>query len=304
MLTRRTLLKTPAAAAAATMFGAGSAAAASQAKADVGTIHGGQTQVQLIRSATIKVALGGTVFLIDPMLAPRGAWPGFQYSVNSEARNPLTDLPMSVEQALSGVDAVVLTHLHDDHWDEEARRRIPKDMPIFTDSEAHRQELFKAGFTNVMVLEPKTVFKGVTLSPQMSQHGPDEVLAYHPLGDLLGTTMGIFFERKGSKSVYVVGDSVWKPFITMQISTLRPDVIVLNTGNALMTECADSIIMGTADFMRAYREAPWAKIVAVHMDAINHCVLKRHDLRDVVALHKLDPNRALIPNDGEVLRFS
>ena len=39
--------------------------------------------VQLIRSATIKVSLGGTTFLIDPMLAEKGAFSGFPESMNS-----------------------------------------------------------------------------------------------------------------------------------------------------------------------------------------------------------------------------
>lgn len=56
--------------------------------------------------------------------------------------------------------------------------------------------------------------------------------------------MGVFFSKAGSKSVYVAGDSTWQPFITEQISQFRPDVIVLNTGNALVTEYAESIIMG------------------------------------------------------------
>ena len=107
----------------------------------------------------------------------------------------------------------------------------------------------------------------------------------------LGTTMGIFFERAGCRSVYVAGDTVWT------------GVIVLNTGTAHLTEFPASIIMGAQDFLRAYREAPWTSIVAVHMDAINHCVLKRGDLRELSKSRDLDPRRALIPGDGEILRF-
>lgn len=262
------------------------------------------TRVQLIRSATVKITVGGAVFLIDPMLSPKGTWPGFAGTVNSEARNPLIDLPMSVEEILRDVDAVVLTHIHEDHWDEGARKLLPKDLPIFINDEPHRQAIMKAGFTNVTVLDSNIVFKDVRLSPMLSQHGTDEEMHNPELGAALDTTMGVLFEKPGCRSVYLVGDSVWKPFVSDQIGAHRPDVIVLNTGNALMTEFPESIIMGTKDFVRAYREASWAKIVAVHMDAINHCVLRRHDLRAVIKARKFDLERALVPDDGEILTFA
>lgn len=43
--------------------------------------------VQLIRSATIKVSLGGTTFLIDPMLAEKGPFPvsGIDEHVSAES---------------------------------------------------------------------------------------------------------------------------------------------------------------------------------------------------------------------------
>lgn len=40
------------------------------------------TAVQLIRNATIKVSLGGTTFLIDPMLGEKGSIPGFPETMN------------------------------------------------------------------------------------------------------------------------------------------------------------------------------------------------------------------------------
>ena len=47
-----------------------------------------------IRNATIVVDFAGKKFLIDPMLAEKGAWPGFQGAVAAEVPNPTADLPM------------------------------------------------------------------------------------------------------------------------------------------------------------------------------------------------------------------
>ena len=64
---------------------------------------------QQIRNATIKVEYAGTTFLVDPMLAPKGAYPGFDGTYNSQLRNPLVDLPMSISK-VTRADAIVVTH--------------------------------------------------------------------------------------------------------------------------------------------------------------------------------------------------
>lgn len=78
----------------------------------------------MIRSATIRVTLGDTVFLIDPLLSARGTWPDFVGTVNAETPNPTVDLPMSIDAVLADVDAVLLTHLHEEAPD--AARSFPK----------------------------------------------------------------------------------------------------------------------------------------------------------------------------------
>ena len=40
--------------------------------------------------------------------------------------NPLVDLPMPVEDIINGIDAVIVTHLHLDHWDDIAKEVLPK----------------------------------------------------------------------------------------------------------------------------------------------------------------------------------
>lgn len=74
-------------------------------------------QMQHIRNATAKIAYAGQTFLVDPLLARKGAYPGFEGTFHSEQRNPLVDLPMTTEEVMAGVDAVIVTHTHLDHWD-------------------------------------------------------------------------------------------------------------------------------------------------------------------------------------------
>ena len=81
-----------------------------------------------IRNATLRLDYGGQRFLIDPMLADQGAFPGFAGTMHSETANPTVPLPVPLEQ-LFDVDAVLVTHTHPDHWDEAARTLLPRTYP-------------------------------------------------------------------------------------------------------------------------------------------------------------------------------
>ena len=86
-----------------------------QAADDTATPTPATAQMQHIRNATSKIDYAGKVFLIDPLLAKKGAYPGFEGTVRSDRRNPMVELPMPAPEVLKGVDAVIVTHTHLDH---------------------------------------------------------------------------------------------------------------------------------------------------------------------------------------------
>jgi len=71
-----------------------------------------------------------------------------------------------------------------------------------------------------------------------------------------------------------------------------PDAVVVNTGGAQFVD-GDPITMDAADVAPTVDHAD-CPVAAVHMDAINHCLLTRNDLRDAVA-------DVRVPEDGECL---
>lgn len=258
---------------------------------------------QLIRNASIKLNYAGTTFLVDPMLAPKGAYRGFSGTVRSELRNPLVDLPVPVEEVLKA-DAVILTHLHDDHWDAAARQLVPRGIPIFTQNEHDAMVVRKDGFTNVRVLtEAGTEFNGTRLYKTGGQHGTDQMYAVPDLKNLLGEAMGVVFQRSGHKTTYVVGDTIWRPEVEQALTRYQPDVVLLNAGYAQLDGFQGSIIMGKHDVLRAYEFAPQAKIVAIHMEAVNHAMLSRKELRDFMGEKRMDTQRVLVPDDGQAYAF-
>ena len=62
-------------------------------------------------------------------------------------------------------------------------------------------------------------------------------------------------------------------------------------GGAAQFEDHEPITMGVDD-IAAVREATDATLVVVHMEAINHCLLSREELRSAV-------EDVLVPDDGE-----
>lgn len=260
-------------------------------------------QLQQIRNATVKIDFAGTTFLVDPMLSAKGAFPGFPNTYRSELRNPLVDLPFTADQVLESVEAVVVTHTHTDHWDEAAQKRIPKNMPIFVQNDLDAKTIRGQGFKDVRVLRDTTTFNGVKLSKTGGQHGTDLWFADPVRSEGMGPVMGVVFSAPKAKTVYVAGDTVWRPEVDQALKTHKPDVIVLNTGSALMSGFEEHpIIMGKQDALQAVKAAPRAAIVAVHMDSVNHMSLSRKELRAFVQEQKIQ-DRVAIPADGETLRF-
>ena len=259
------------------------------------------TQVQEIRNATVKITYADTTFLIDPMFAPKGFYEGFPDTHRSHLRNPFVDLPIKPEAILEGVNAVIITHTHLDHWDDAAQAAIPKNMPIFVQNKQDQKTIQSQGFKDVRILT-NTTFGGITLTKTGGQHGTDAMYAIPTLNNALGEAMGVVFKATGHETIYLAGDTIWRPEVDQAIQTFKPDVIVLNTGNALVNGFKESIIMGKEDTYRATQQVPNAKIIAVHMDAINHMSLTREQLAEYVRTKGIQ-EKVLIPLDGETLSF-
>ena len=47
-----------------------------------------------------------------------------------KTRLPLVDIPVPVEEIIKDLEAVIITHMHVDHWDDYTAKLIPKYIPI------------------------------------------------------------------------------------------------------------------------------------------------------------------------------
>nr|WP_314420174.1 MBL fold metallo-hydrolase [uncultured Erwinia sp.] len=253
-----------------------------------------------IRNATLRLDYAGKTFLIDPMLADKGALPGFPGTARSHLRNPLVDLPLPVAEIVNA-DAVIVTHTHEDHWDEAAQRLIARDIPLFSQNQQDARQIRAQGFTAVTVLDNRTEIGDITVWKTDGQHGSNAAYALPPLAKRLGEACGLVFQHPAEPTLYIAGDTVWVPAVEQALAAFKPDVVVLNAGSAQI-DCFGAIIMGEEDTLRVHRLLPESHIVASHMEAINHCLLGRQPLRDYAERNGF-AHRLWVAEDGESRTF-
>lgn len=105
----------------------------------------------------------------------------------------------------------MLTHTHADHWDQIAQQTVPKAMPIFVQHAQDAQTVREQGFTKVEILKNGTRFANVELFRTGGQHGTDLLYAMPQMKQMLGEAMGIVFKYDGAPTIYVAGDTIWRP---------------------------------------------------------------------------------------------
>lgn len=260
-----------------------------------------------IRNATGILNYAGKKILIDPFFAAKGSLPGFEGTYNSKENNPLIDLPMPIDKILENVDAVIITHTHLDHWDELAQKSIDKNMQLFVQNELDKKLIESQGFKNITIVGETTKFGNITFTKTNGQHGTDTMYSIPAVKEMLGEAMGLVIKAENHDTIYVVGDTIWRKDVEDVVKQYEPKIIIMNTGDAQFAYEAgfesSSIIMGKLDVERMYHFAPNSKLIAVHMDTVNHGTLTRKELRTFVEIKNLNKNRVSIPNDGEKINF-
>lgn len=166
---------------------------------------------------------------------------------------------------------------------------------MFVQNEKDAQVVRNDGFQNVEILGEDTAFEDIQLIKTKGEHGRGEMVK------LAGLVCGVVFKHPTEKTLYVAGDTVWYEGVLEVIETHKPEIIVVNGGDNQFFQ-GGSLVMGKEDIYEAYKAAPNAKIISVHMEAVNHWTLSREELKSFIKEKGISPN-VLVPDDGESYSF-
>ncbi len=248
-------------------------------------------QIRLIRNATVRIRYHGLHFLTDPMLCNKGdiaSWAGV-------APNPTVALPFPVEEVLDGLDAVIATHLHQDHFDKAGRNMIAKDTPIYCQP-GDEASLKEDGFQAIYPVSEEVQLDEMSLSRTGGQHGTGK------WAERLAPVSGFVFRSPRELTLYWAGDTIWCDEVRGAIDRFRPDIILTHSCGAVLKD-SGPIIMDDKQTVAVCKAAPWARVVAIHMEALDHATITRKALRRCAEAQGIGDEQLIIPRDGEVLTF-
>jgi L-ascorbate metabolism protein UlaG (beta-lactamase superfamily) len=248
-------------------------------------------KLRLIRSATLKLNYNGRVILIDPYLAAKHDYD----PLVGKSRNPMFDLPCTPEEVIEGVELVIVSHLHFDHFDKAAWERLPKTLPLYCQP-GNEEKIKDKGFEDVRVLHDQVDWNGIRIIRTAGQHGKGM------WAERMGQVSGFVFQARGEPTIYWTGDTIWYEAVEKAIHEYQPDVIVTHSCGAEFDE-HDPIVMDAEQTVAVCRAAPNAIVIATHMDTFDHGMVTRADLRAFATAEGITAERLRIPDDGETLAF-
>lgn len=277
-----------------------------------------KVEYQFYRNATAELRYAGLTFLLDPMLSAKGELPSFA----GIAPNPTVELPAPVEDIVADIDAVIVSHMHEDHFDEAAAAILAKDVPLITPRNrapisprdpaktvSHSQRLKDYGFTDVREIASggghSMTFEGVMITQTWALHGQGEV------GTLMGGVNGIVLSAPDNPTIYWAGDTILNPVqVEPILAEFQPDIVIAHTGGPIVEALSPEILLmdatqGVAFVELVKRYNSNASVIAVHMEALDHCFSSREDLMSALASKNTDLRRGVfVPANGEMITFN
>lgn len=253
-------------------------------------------EVQLWRNATVLLHLKDKKILIDPMLGEKSSFGVFPWTQDNRL-NPLSDLPFGpkeLDDYLTNLDAIVVTHLHPDHWDATAIEILDKNLPIICPVPI-AETIVNYGFKNVTGIENNTTFKEISISITQGLHGIGEI------GKKMGTVNGFVFSTK-EESIYFAGDTIWCEEVKTAINLHNPQYVVV-AGGAATFEIGKPVTMTSDDILALCESFSEISVIITHLEAVSPCT-ETHKYISGRILANGFSNRCYIPKNGENLTFN
>ncbi|MDC7998385.1 MBL fold metallo-hydrolase [Gilvibacter sediminis] len=250
-----------------------------------------------IRNATMVIETKDKVILVDPMLGAKGkAGPTFTLFRYKARKNPIIDLPANAIDIVNKTTHCLITHLHPDHLDKKAEAFLKsKNIPIIC-SVKDEKKLRKRGLNIIQTVnywETSEFLEG-TIEGIPAVHG------YGFIAKPMGNVMGFYIQLPNEKSIYLSADTVYTDDVHKVLSEYKPDISVVASGRAQL-DLFQPLLMRMEDIIKFVKNSP-NKVIANHLEAVNHCPITRKELAFELASKDLK-EKTLIPQDGEIMDF-
>lgn len=168
-----------------------------------------RAEVTFIGNATTLLRLGDFTLLTDPAFGPAGSRVPLGWGLWTRRRHDPVLAPLEDVTP----DAVVLSHLHGDHFDRAARRRLDPGLPILTTPQAERR--LRRQFPGVRGLptwDTQEWSRGnqrLRLTAVPGRHGPG--VADRLLPDVMGSVIEFEVDGRLRLTLYITGDTLCRP---------------------------------------------------------------------------------------------
>jgi L-ascorbate metabolism protein UlaG (beta-lactamase superfamily) len=250
-----------------------------------------------IGNATAVLRLGAFTLLTDPNFIRRGQR---AYLGKGLWSRRLKDPAMDVGE-LPPLDAVVLSHLHGDHFDRVARRGLDRAAPLFTTPPAARR-LHRHGFDTHGLRS----WERVELERDGERLAIEALPGVHGFGvmrTLLPPVMGTLLEHRtatgATTRVYVTGDTLPGDHLD-EIARRYPDVdaAVVHLGGTRVL--AHTVTMDGEMFVDFLRRVRPRRAVPVHYDDYGVMVSGLDDARAAARAAGFAERLEIVPRGGTV----
>lgn len=164
--------------------------------------------VTFVGNATTLIAAGGLTLLTDPNFLHQGQHAYLGYGLVSKR---LKEPALRIDE-LPPVDAIVLSHMHGDHWDRVSQKGLDHSLPIVTTPHAAKR-LHHRGFANARGLstwgQHKIAKDGTTftLTSLPGRHAPG--WSQRLLPPVMGTMLEFTSDDESRRRrLYISGDTL------------------------------------------------------------------------------------------------
>jgi L-ascorbate metabolism protein UlaG (beta-lactamase superfamily) len=253
-------------------------------------------KIHHLRNATMVIEANNKIILVDPMLGPKGSMPPFTFFRFKPKKNPTVELPESSKSILNKVTHCLITHLHPDHLDKEAEKFLKeKSIPVFC-SLKDEKKLIEKGLNITQTIDywKQNNFLGGKIEGIPARHG------YGFTAKLGGNAMGFYIELPNQPSLYLSSDTIYTDAVDKVLTEYKPEISVVAAGSAQF-DIFKPLLMTIEDIVKFIKNSPH-KVIANHMEAVNHCPTTREQLKSILDEEGLLGN-TFIPEDGEAMEF-